>query len=187
VSILAGFADISLGQLVLVGGMAMLASIVGGLAGYGTGALMPLVLVPIVGAEPVVPMLSISALLNNASRASVFRHLIDLRRVVVVLPAALPLTLLGAWGYTQLTGRGVAIEGGAVDVAATAVSPSRKNPVSSQFSTTSTPISASRAITSPTTCRPASSARCLSAKANGGYPMPAGLVTPFWAAGSLPA
>jgi hypothetical protein len=43
VNILAGFADISLGQLVLVGSMALLASIVGGLAGYGTGALMPLV------------------------------------------------------------------------------------------------------------------------------------------------
>jgi hypothetical protein len=53
-NILAGFADISPGQLVLVGGMALLASIIGGLAGYGTGALMPLVLVPLVGAEPVV-------------------------------------------------------------------------------------------------------------------------------------
>jgi hypothetical protein len=42
VNILTGFADISLGQLVLVGSMALLASIVGGLAGYGTGALMPL-------------------------------------------------------------------------------------------------------------------------------------------------
>ena len=59
-SILAGFADISLGQLALVGGMALLASIVGGLAGYGTGALMPLVLVPLVGAEPVVPIIAIS-------------------------------------------------------------------------------------------------------------------------------
>jgi hypothetical protein len=33
VNVLAGFADISIGQLVLVGGMALLASIVGGLAG----------------------------------------------------------------------------------------------------------------------------------------------------------
>ena len=45
-SILAGFADISLAQLLLVAGVALLASVVGGLAGYGTGALMPLVLVP---------------------------------------------------------------------------------------------------------------------------------------------
>ena len=57
-NILAGFADISLGQFVLVGGMALLASIVGGLAGYGTGALMPLVLVPKIGAELLSPLMA---------------------------------------------------------------------------------------------------------------------------------
>src|SRR5712691_9819294 len=100
-------AGISLLQLLLIAGMALIASVVGGVSGYGTGALMPLVLVPIVGPEPVVPMLSLSALLNNASRVTVFRHLIDFRRVLTVLPVALPGTMLGAWGYTQLTGRGV--------------------------------------------------------------------------------
>ncbi|MDU6243403.1 MAG: sulfite exporter TauE/SafE family protein, partial [Bradyrhizobium sp.] len=39
---LAGFADISLLQLLLVASVALFASIIGGLAGYGTGALMPL-------------------------------------------------------------------------------------------------------------------------------------------------
>ena len=102
-----GLTGISLLQLLLIAGMALVASVVGGVSGYGTGALMPLVLVPIVGPEPVVPMLSLSALLNNASRMTVFRHLIDWRRVIVVLPAAIPATMLGAWGYTQLTGRGV--------------------------------------------------------------------------------
>jgi membrane protein YqaA with SNARE-associated domain len=46
-NILAGFADISLGQLLLVACIALFASVVGGLASYGTGALMPLVLVPL--------------------------------------------------------------------------------------------------------------------------------------------
>src|SRR3954463_8330294 len=105
--LLSGFADISVVQLTLIAGMALIASVVGGVSGYGTGALIPLVLVPIVGPEPVVPMLSISALLNNGSRAAVFRNLIDLRRILVVLPLALPTTMLGAWGYTKLTGRGV--------------------------------------------------------------------------------
>jgi len=102
-------AGISLLELLLIAGTALVASVIGGMSGYGTGALMPLVLVPIVGPEPVVPILSISALLNNASRGFVFRHLIDARRVLVVLPAALPLAMLGAWGYTLLTGRGVLI------------------------------------------------------------------------------
>ena len=86
--------------------MAIFASIVGGVAGYGTGALMPLVLVPIVGAEPVVPIIAISALFTNTSRATAFRNVIDWRRVLIILIAAIPTTMLGAWGYTQLTGRG---------------------------------------------------------------------------------
>ena len=108
-SFVSGFADISLGQLALIAVMALIASVIGGVSGYGTGALMPLILVPIVGPEPVVPMLSLSALINNASRAAVFRNLIDFRRVLVVLPLALPTTMLGAWGYTRLTGRGVMV------------------------------------------------------------------------------
>ena len=50
------FAGISLTELTAIATMALLASVIGGVAGYGTGALMPLVLVPIVGAEPVVPI-----------------------------------------------------------------------------------------------------------------------------------
>src|SRR5436305_10849443 len=108
-SLAAAFAGISVLQLALIAGMALLASIIGGVSGYGTGALMPLILVPIVGPEPVVPMLSLSALLNNASRMTVYRHLVDYRRVLIVLPSAIPATLLGAWGYTQLSGRGAAL------------------------------------------------------------------------------
>ena len=70
--ILAGFADISLAQLLLVAGVALFASVIGGVSGYGTGALMPLVLVPMVGAEPVVPIIAISALFTNSSRVIAF-------------------------------------------------------------------------------------------------------------------
>ena len=100
------FADVSIYQLLLVAGVALFASILGGVAGYGTGALMPLVLVPIVGAEPVVPIIAISALFTNTSRAFAFRHLIDWRRAAIIIAAALITTALGAWGYTMLTGRG---------------------------------------------------------------------------------
>jgi uncharacterized membrane protein YfcA len=107
-NILVGFADISPGQLVLVGGMALLASVVGGLAGYGTGALMPLVLVPLVGAEPVVPIIAISAIFTNISRfVAYFRHA-DQRRALIVIAAAALTTALGAYGYTRLTSAGAA-------------------------------------------------------------------------------
>src|ERR1700757_3658945 len=111
------FADISLPQLALITAMALVASVVGGVAGYGTGALMPLVLVPIVGAEPVVPILSLSALFTNTSRAAAFWRLVDRRRALIVLVAALPTCVLGAWGYTLLTGKGAALVIGAMLVA----------------------------------------------------------------------
>src|SRR5947209_11933085 len=103
------FADISVPQLALITAMALIASVVGGVAGYGTGALMPLVLVPIVGAEPVVPIISISALLTNTGRVAAFRHLLDVRRAKIVLISAVPTCVVGAWGYTRLSGRGVLV------------------------------------------------------------------------------
>src|SRR5262245_42553050 len=111
------FADISVPQLALITAMALVASVVGGVAGYGTGALMPLVLVPIVGAEPVVPILSLSALFTNTSRAAAFWRLVDRRRALIVLVAAVPTCVLGAWGYTLLTGKGAALVIGVMLVA----------------------------------------------------------------------
>jgi uncharacterized membrane protein YfcA len=91
--------------------------VVGGVAGYGTGALMPLVLVPIVGAEPVVPIISLSALLTNTGRVAAFRHLVDLRRANIVLISAVPTCVIGAWGYTRLSGRGALVVIGTMLVA----------------------------------------------------------------------
>jgi uncharacterized membrane protein YfcA len=105
----AALAALSPLQLLSVAGMALVASVVGGVAGYGTGALMPLVLVPIVGAEPIVPIIAISALMTNASRAVAFRRLVDFRRTLIVLAAAIPTSALGAWGYTFLTSVGASV------------------------------------------------------------------------------
>jgi uncharacterized membrane protein YfcA len=116
-SLSSAFAAISLPQLALIAAMALLASLIGGVAGYGTGALLPLVLVPIVGPEPVVPILSLSALFTNSSRMVAFRRLVDPRRVAIVLAAAVPTCALGAWGYSQLSGRGALIVIGGMLVA----------------------------------------------------------------------
>src|SRR5947207_11585604 len=89
--------------------MALFTSIIGGLAGYGTGALMPLVLVPLIGAEPVVPIIAISAIITNISRfVAYFRHA-DRRRALIVIAAAALTTALGAYGYTRLTSAGAAL------------------------------------------------------------------------------
>jgi uncharacterized membrane protein YfcA len=108
-NIISGFADISLVQLLLVAGMALFASVIGGLAGYGTGALMPLVLVPLVGAEPVVPIIAISSIFTNSSRFAAYFRYADRRRALIVVAAAALTTALGAYGYTRLTNAGAAV------------------------------------------------------------------------------
>jgi uncharacterized membrane protein YfcA len=109
VNIISGFADISLAQLVLVACVALFASVVGGLAGYGTGALMPLVLVPLIGAEPVVPIIAISSIFTNTSRFVAYLRYADRRRAAIVIAAAALTTALGAYGYTLLTNAGAAL------------------------------------------------------------------------------
>jgi uncharacterized membrane protein YfcA len=109
VNVLSGFADISPLQLLMVASMALFASVIGGLAGYGTGALMPLVLVPLIGAEPVVPIIAISAIFTNLSRTAAYFRYADGRRVLIVVAAAALTTALGAYGYTRLTNAGAAL------------------------------------------------------------------------------
>ena len=113
-TIISGFADISLAQLLLVACVALMASVVGGLAGYGTGALMPLVLVPLIGAEPVVPIIAISSIFTNLSRFAAYLRYLDRRRALIVISATGLTTALGAYGYTRLTNAGAALVIGAM-------------------------------------------------------------------------
>jgi uncharacterized membrane protein YfcA len=108
-AVLAAFGALSLPELLLIAVMGVATSLIGGVAGYGTGALMPLVLMPILGPEPIVPIIAISALMTNASRATAFRKGIDRRLALIVLAAATPSCVLGAYGYTRLSGAGVMI------------------------------------------------------------------------------
>jgi uncharacterized membrane protein YfcA len=101
--------DVTLIELAIIVGLAAFSAIVGGVAGYGTGALMPLILVPVVGAAPVVPIIAISAMFSNTARVVAFRRFLEPRRAVIALVAALPTCVLGAWLYTLLTGRGAAL------------------------------------------------------------------------------
>jgi uncharacterized membrane protein YfcA len=93
--------------LAAVFAVALLGSIVGGISGYGTGLLLPLILVPLVGPVPVVPIIALGSLANNSSRLWVFRHALDRRKALLVTALALPGAALAAFGYTLLTGRAV--------------------------------------------------------------------------------
>jgi uncharacterized membrane protein YfcA len=111
------FAHLSLVQLAVVAVAALLTSVVGGVAGYGTGLLMPLVLVPIVGAESVVPIMGLASFIVNLGRVAAFRQMVDARRSLIVLATALPACVAGAWFYTRLSSAGAQLVIGTVLIA----------------------------------------------------------------------
>ena len=106
---LAAFADVSIYQLLLVAGVALCASVLGGVAGYGSGALMPLVLVPMLGPEPVIPIIAMAGLLTNSGRVFAFLRYVSWRRVALVLAGATLPCMVTAYGYTLLTGKAIQI------------------------------------------------------------------------------
>ena len=70
---------------------------------------MPLVLVPLVGAEPVVPIIAITAMFTNTGRVAAFRRFVDLRCTFIVAAFGIWTCMLGAYGYTRLNNRGAAL------------------------------------------------------------------------------
>lgn len=109
--------DVSLLQVAIIAATAFIASIIGGMAGYGTGLLLPLALVPVIGGEATVPVIAVTALFTNASRALAMRHAIDWRKVAIMLPLALPMTVLAASLFARLDNRGATLVIGAVLIA----------------------------------------------------------------------
>jgi uncharacterized membrane protein YfcA len=95
------------GQYCLVAIFAFLAAVIGGIAGYGTGLILPPILLPIVGPEAVVPIISLSALLTNGSRLLAFRREFHVQKAIRLAVCALPTCIAGAFIYTALSGRAV--------------------------------------------------------------------------------
>lgn len=96
-------------HIAMIAATALVTQTIGGIAGYGTGLLMPLVLVPLVGAEAIVPVISLSALITNPTRVYIFREHLDWRKAITIAAFAAPTTMLGAWAYTLLSGAGAAL------------------------------------------------------------------------------
>lgn len=100
---------VTLEQYCLVAALSFIAAVIGGVAGYGTGLILPPVLLPIVGPQAVVPIISLSALMTNASRLIAFKDKFDVRNAVVLASCALPTCVASAYIYTALSGKAVTI------------------------------------------------------------------------------
>ena len=101
-------ANVGAGQLALVGVDALAASILGGLAGYGTGLVLPAFIAPLVGVANVVPVMALGMAINNGARVVAFWRDIQWPQVRRVLLLGLPACALSAWGYTLLETRTIA-------------------------------------------------------------------------------
>lgn len=110
-------ADLGAAQFLLIGAVAFAASILGGLAGYGTGLVLPIFLAPAVGVANVVPVMAVAMILNNGSRVAAFWRDIRWPHVRRILAFGLPACVAGAYGYTLLEARAVALLLGAFFIA----------------------------------------------------------------------
>ena len=110
-------ADVGAAQLALIAAVALAGSILGGLAGYGTGLVVPIFLAPVVGVVNVVPVMAVGMIFANGSRVAAFRRDIHWPHARRVLAVGLPACVAGAYAYTLLEARWVALLLGAYFVA----------------------------------------------------------------------
>jgi uncharacterized membrane protein YfcA len=96
-------------QFALIGAVAFGASILGGLAGYGTGLILPIFLAPAVGVANVVPVMAVAMIFNNGSRVAAFWRDIRWAHARRILAFGLPACVAGAYGYTLLAANWVAL------------------------------------------------------------------------------
>jgi uncharacterized membrane protein YfcA len=89
--------------------VALAASVLGGLAGYGTGLIVPIFLAPVVGIANVVPVMAVGMLIANASRTAAFWRDIHWPHARRILLAGLPACVAGAYGYTRLDAHWIAL------------------------------------------------------------------------------
>lgn len=108
------FGDVTIEQYVLVAVIGFAAAVLGGVTGYGPGLILPPVLLPIIGPEAVVPVVSAAGLLINIGRVSAFKADFDREKAKLIVAVALPTCIIGAYGYTLLSGPAVGLLLGSV-------------------------------------------------------------------------
>jgi uncharacterized membrane protein YfcA len=99
----------SAGQYALVVLVTFFAAALAAVTGYGAGVILPLVLVPVIGAEVTVPVMGFASLLMNAGRLTAFWRYFDMRSAAIVIATGIPFSVLGSYAYTLLTGKGASI------------------------------------------------------------------------------
>jgi hypothetical protein len=91
--------------LALVAALGIVAAIVGGMGGFGTGIILTAALAPLIGVKNVIPVLAVAGAIINAGRFWFYRASVQRQTLVLVLACALPFLVLGTWIYSVLDAR----------------------------------------------------------------------------------
>lgn len=102
-------ADVGIGQLVLVAGVAFAMSIVAGVSGFGIGLVLPAFLAPVVGVASVVPVMAIGMTFANASRVWAYWRSLTWRMAGSIMLTSLPAALVTAVAYTRMSSGAIAV------------------------------------------------------------------------------
>src|SRR5437867_5176589 len=95
------------GSLALVAALGMVAAIVGGMGGFGTGIILTAALAPLIGVKNVIPVLAVAGAIINAGRFWFYRQSVQRHTLALVLACALPFLVLGTWIYSVLDSRAI--------------------------------------------------------------------------------
>lgn len=95
------------GELALVAALGVFAAAVGGIGGFGTGAIITAALAPLIGVKALIPVMAVAGAIINAGRFWFYRKSLEPKTLVLVLVCALPFLVLGTWIYSVLDARAV--------------------------------------------------------------------------------
>jgi len=93
--------------LAIVAALGIVAAVVGGMGGFGTGIILTAALAPFIGVKAVIPVLAVAGAIINGGRFWFYRHSVERRTLTLTLVCALPLLVLGTWIYSVLDARAV--------------------------------------------------------------------------------
>ncbi len=94
--------NVGLWDFALVGGIAFVMSIIGGLSGFGIGLVLPAFIAPVVGVVATIPVMAVAMTFANGSRVWVYRGSLSPPLAGLLLAMALPTAFIGAVIYTRL-------------------------------------------------------------------------------------
>ena len=91
----------------MVAAVGVFAAAVGGVGGFGTGAIITAALAPLIGVKALIPVMAVAGAIINAGRFWFYRRSVDRRTLLLVVACALPFLVLGTWIYSVMNSQAV--------------------------------------------------------------------------------